>query len=183
MTSANVAIYLIRKGGKIVGEHSHHFLCHPHWEDLLKFQPLADHTIQWTWEDEDEAPHEKEPEALVDFLEQLVKKEEGIELRWPSRKEKREKEGLPAPRQRYLGGEVVNKKDRKRVITVVRESDNSSRNSLNECLIAVGSASWRVDWTDDTLKMERLQDKLIDSGADPDLVREFRKAAKEHYEK
>ena len=101
MTSANVAIYLIRKGDKIVGKHSHHFLCHPHWEDLLKFQPLADHTIQWTWEDEDEAPHEKEPEALVDFLEQLVKKEEGIELRWPSRKEKREKEGLPAPRQRY----------------------------------------------------------------------------------
>jgi len=118
MTSANVTIYVIRKGGKIVGEHSQHSYCETHWEDLFKFQPLTDHTIQWTWLDEHEAPHEKDPEPLVDFLERRVKEEEGIELRWPKRKEKREKEGLLPPRQRYLGYQegTIPENDPKRVI-------------------------------------------------------------------
>jgi len=103
MTSANVTIYVIRKGGKIVGEHYQHCYCETKWEELLKYQPLADHTIQWTWYDEDEVQHKKNPDPLVDFLKRIVKKEEDIELRWPMRKEKREKAGLPTPRQRYLG--------------------------------------------------------------------------------
>jgi hypothetical protein len=104
MTSANVVIYVIRKDGKIVGEHSQHYYCKTKWERLLQFQPLAEHTIQWTWLDEDEAPHTKDPEPLVDFLERIVKEEEGLERRFPARKTKREAEGRPSPRQRYLGG-------------------------------------------------------------------------------
>jgi len=118
MTSANVTIYVIRKGDKIVGEHSQHSYCKAHWEKLLKYQPLADHTIQWTWRDEDEELHEKDPEPLVDFLEKIVKACEDIELRFPKLKEKREKEGLLPPRQRYLGYPegTIPENDPKRVI-------------------------------------------------------------------
>lgn len=118
MTSANVTIYVIRKNGKIVGEHEQHSYCKTRWEKLLKFQPLAEHTIQWTWLDEEEESHQEDPEPLVDFLDRLAKKEEDIELRYPKCREKREKEGLPPPRERYLGYPegTISENDPKRVI-------------------------------------------------------------------
>lgn len=42
--------------------------------------------------------------------------------------------------------------------------------------VTVNGKSWRSDWTDGTLKLEQLQDRLIASGADSDLVQEFREA-------
>ena len=103
MTSANVTIYVIRDAsGKEVGRHRQHHYCKTNWEGLTKFQPIAGHTIQWTWEDEHEAPHEKPPEPLVKFLKRIVKKEDEIEKRFPKIKAKREAAGIPVPKIRYL---------------------------------------------------------------------------------
>jgi hypothetical protein len=63
-----------------------------------------------------------------------------------------------------------------RVITVLRESDHKSRYSVNECRISRDGKTWRADWTDGTLRMELLKDKLVAAGADPVLVDEFRDA-------
>jgi hypothetical protein len=65
-------------------------------------------------------------------------------------------------------------KNVKRVITVVKESDHKGRFALNECLVTKGSISWTAYWSDETLKMEQLQDKLIAEGANPNTVEEFR---------
>ena len=61
-----------------------------------------------------------------------------------------------------------------RVITVVKESDHKSRYSTNRCQLTVNGNSGFANWTDGNLKLEQLQDRLIASGADPDLVCEFR---------
>jgi len=61
-----------------------------------------------------------------------------------------------------------------RVITVTQASDRKGRYALNVCQVTVGDKSWRVDWTDNTLKMEQLQDKLIAEGANPATVQAFR---------
>lgn len=63
-----------------------------------------------------------------------------------------------------------------RVIRVLKESDHKSCYSTNSCQVTVGGKSWRADWTDGTLKMEQLQDRLIAAGADSELVAEFREA-------
>jgi len=68
------------------------------------------------------------------------------------------------------------RKTPKRVITVIQASDRKGRYALNVCQVTVGDKSWRVDWTDGTLKMEQLQDKLIAEGANPNTVQEFRQA-------
>ena len=65
-------------------------------------------------------------------------------------------------------------KNVKRVITVVKESDHKNRFSLNECLVTKGSISWTAYWSDPTLKIEQLQDKLIAEGVNPTTVEEFR---------
>ena len=46
-TSANVIEYRIEKDGKQVGSYRQHLLCKSHYEELLKYQPLGDHTIIW----------------------------------------------------------------------------------------------------------------------------------------
>jgi hypothetical protein len=66
------------------------------------------------------------------------------------------------------------RKTPKRVITVTQASDRKGRYALNVCQVTVGDKSWRVDWTDNTLKMEQLQDKLIAEGANPATVQAFR---------
>jgi hypothetical protein len=70
-----------------------------------------------------------------------------------------------------------------RVITIVKESDHKSRYSTNECQVTVddkgGRNQCRAHFRDGTLKLEQLQDRLIASGADPDLVCEFRDAVSE----
>ena len=104
MTSANVTIYVIRNAqGKVVGEHRQHSYCKANWEKLLRFQPLEDHTIQWTWLDEKEAYHEEAPQPLSQFLGDIAEREEDIESRYKGIKTKREMLGLPPPRERYLG--------------------------------------------------------------------------------
>jgi hypothetical protein len=62
----------------------------------------------------------------------------------------------------------------KRVITVVKESDHNGRFALNECLVTEGSISRTAYWSDGTLKVEQMQDKLIAEGANPATVEEFR---------
>jgi hypothetical protein len=66
------------------------------------------------------------------------------------------------------------RKNPKRVITVTQASDRKGRYALNVCQVTVGDKSWRVDWTDNTLKTEQLQDKLISEGANPATVQAFR---------
>ncbi len=69
-TSANTSDYEIyNKDGDHVGSHHQHWMCSTHWENLLKYQPLKDHTIRETWLDEEEEYFEDdEPENLEIFL-------------------------------------------------------------------------------------------------------------------
>ena len=68
MTSANVSNYIIRHKEKIVGKHSQHHMCHTRWHRLYKYTPFTEHTIQRTWDDEDEVTHEYDEASLVEFL-------------------------------------------------------------------------------------------------------------------
>lgn len=68
MTSANVTEYYIRRNGKIVGNHYQSHLCKTKWEQLLKFEPLAEHTIQPYGYDEEEEYWECEEVNLEDYL-------------------------------------------------------------------------------------------------------------------
>jgi hypothetical protein len=74
-TSANVTVYVIYKNGVKVGEHSQHHYCKTRWFELLKFEPVDEHTIQWTWEDENEELHSKKPVPLKKFLKQFSPEE------------------------------------------------------------------------------------------------------------
>ena len=69
-TSANVIEYRIMTlDDKNVGLHRQHLLCKEHWEDLIKFQPLENHTIQaYGYDEEDEYWESEEIENLKDFL-------------------------------------------------------------------------------------------------------------------
>ena len=68
MTSANVTKYIIRRNGEIVGEHSQHHYCIPRWHRLYKYTPFTEHTIQRTWDDEDEVTHEYDEIGLSEFM-------------------------------------------------------------------------------------------------------------------
>ena len=68
MTSTNVTQYRIEKDGKKVGNHYQHAYCKTKWHELLKFEPLEEHTITPYGEDEEECYWEREPQNLRDFL-------------------------------------------------------------------------------------------------------------------
>lgn len=68
MTSANVIEFRIEKNGKHVGHHREHLMCKSHYEELLKFQPLNNHTITPYGYDEDEEYWESETENLNTFI-------------------------------------------------------------------------------------------------------------------
>jgi hypothetical protein len=72
-TSANVSEYEIyNEKGERVGYYRQHWMCYTHWEELLKYQPLKDHSIRETWLDEEEEYFEDdEPENLEIFLKKL----------------------------------------------------------------------------------------------------------------
>jgi hypothetical protein len=54
-TSANVIEYRIEKDGVSVGHYRQHLMCKSHYEELLKYEPLKEHTITpWGYDDEDE---------------------------------------------------------------------------------------------------------------------------------
>jgi len=84
-------------------------MCKTNWDKLLQFKPLCDHTIQWTWYDEDEVLLVKDPEPLTDFLMRIAKGEEKIERQLPKRKVWRENAGLPEPRRKIFGPLVIEK--------------------------------------------------------------------------
>lgn len=70
-TSANVIEYdIYNKDGEIVGHFRKHLLTKlPLYSDLLKYQPLSDHTILANgYDEEDEYWEEDEPENLEEFL-------------------------------------------------------------------------------------------------------------------
>jgi hypothetical protein len=68
MTSANVIIYKVFRNGEEVGELRQHVLCKDRSKELLKYLPLEEHSIQATWEDEEEEYYEGEVKNLLDFL-------------------------------------------------------------------------------------------------------------------
>ena len=67
-TSANVTKCIIRRNGEIVGEHYQHCMCNTKWHRLYKYTPFIEHTIQSSWDDEDEVTHEYEEIGLSEFL-------------------------------------------------------------------------------------------------------------------
>jgi len=72
-TSANAIEYRIEKDGKVVGHHHYNIMCKSYFEELLKFQPLAEHTITPYGYDEEEDYWEDEPENLDVFLRGMVR--------------------------------------------------------------------------------------------------------------
>lgn len=74
-TSANVIEYRIMTlDDKNVGLHRQHLLCKEHWEDLLKFQPLENHTIQaYGYDEEDEYWESEDIHNLKEFLDKKAK--------------------------------------------------------------------------------------------------------------
>lgn len=69
MTSANIINFIIRDlQGNKVGEHQQHRLCKTHWEDLKKFQPYENFTIQSWGLDEEEEEWYGEVWNLRDFV-------------------------------------------------------------------------------------------------------------------
>jgi hypothetical protein len=68
-TSANSIEYSIYKDDKEVGHFSVNVMCrYPDYAELLKYQPLSEHTIQAWGYDEEEDEWEDEPQNLEDFL-------------------------------------------------------------------------------------------------------------------
>lgn len=68
-TSANSIEYDIYKNGKCVGNFRKNILCkYPDYAELLKYQPLKEHTIQPWGYDEEEDEWSDEEENLEDFL-------------------------------------------------------------------------------------------------------------------
>ena len=72
-TSANSIEYTITdKSGKDVGRFRKNVMCRlPDYAELLKYQPLADHTIQEWGYDEEEDMWEEQPENLEVFLKRM----------------------------------------------------------------------------------------------------------------
>jgi hypothetical protein len=73
-TSANSIEYTITdKSGKDIGHFRKNVMCRlPDYAELLKYQPLADHTIQEWGYDEEEDMWEEEPENLEKFLKPMI---------------------------------------------------------------------------------------------------------------
>jgi hypothetical protein len=68
-TSANVIEYQIYKDNKRVGYFRKHLLCkYPDYGELLKYQPLEQHKIVYSWCDEEENYNENNPVNLKKFL-------------------------------------------------------------------------------------------------------------------
>ena len=68
-TSANVIEYTIYKDGEEVGNFRKHMMCRlPDYSDLLKYQPLEEHTILPWGYDEEEDQWEDEEMNLNEFL-------------------------------------------------------------------------------------------------------------------
>lgn len=68
-TSANSIEYTICKNKDVVGRFRINVLCkYPDYAELVKYQPLSEHTIQAWGYDEEEGQWEDEPQNLEHFL-------------------------------------------------------------------------------------------------------------------
>jgi len=73
-TSANSIEHSIYKGEENVGNFRKNIMCSkPDYAELLKYQPLKEHTIQVWGYDEEEDTWEDEPENLEKFLKGMVR--------------------------------------------------------------------------------------------------------------
>jgi hypothetical protein len=73
MTSANTIVYIIRdSNGNQVGEHSWNIYCKARWEELKKFSPPENYTIQPTGYDEDDEYWEDSEIKLDWFLKERM---------------------------------------------------------------------------------------------------------------
>jgi len=73
-TSANVIEYRIEKNGEIVGNFRKNLLCKfPDYSDLLKYQPLIDHTITPYGYDEEDEYWEDDTVNLENFLRSIAR--------------------------------------------------------------------------------------------------------------
>ena len=72
MTSSNVIEYDILRNDEHVGHFRKNLMCKlPDFAELLKYQPLKEHTIWEYWYDEEEELVEEGPENLEDFLRKM----------------------------------------------------------------------------------------------------------------
>jgi hypothetical protein len=73
MTSANVVEYRIEKDHESVGNFRKNMMCRlPEYSDLLKYQPLDEHTITpWGYDEEDE-DCEDDTVNLEEFLRKMI---------------------------------------------------------------------------------------------------------------
>lgn len=72
-TSANSIEHSIYKGEENVGNFRKNVMCSkPDYAELLKYQPLNEHTIQAWGYDEEEDQWEDEPENLENFLKRMI---------------------------------------------------------------------------------------------------------------
>ena len=66
--------YTIKRNNETVGYYRQNILCKSRYHELLKYQPLSDHTITaWGYDEEDEL-WENEPKNLKNFLEKIREK-------------------------------------------------------------------------------------------------------------
>jgi len=71
-TSANVVEYTIEKNNESVGRFRKHMMCTlPDYADLLKYQPLNEHTITPWGYDEEEEEWEGKTKNLEKFLREM----------------------------------------------------------------------------------------------------------------
>jgi hypothetical protein len=89
-TSANVIDYTIEKNHEPVGYFHKNIMCkYPEYSDLLKYQPLYEHTITCSWYDEEEEFWEDEPENLEVFLSKMIRFDKKIKEFFETRSTKR----------------------------------------------------------------------------------------------
>jgi len=70
-TSANVVEYRIERNGKQVGNYRQNIMCTGRYEEMLKYQPLEEHTVTPYGYDEDEDYWESDTQNLKTYLEKL----------------------------------------------------------------------------------------------------------------
>jgi len=68
MTSANVIEYTIEKDNKRVGHYRQNIMCKSRYHELLKYEPLKEHTIIPYGYDEEDDYWEDDTVNLYDFL-------------------------------------------------------------------------------------------------------------------
>jgi hypothetical protein len=72
MTSANVVEYRIYKDGEQVGHYRQHLMCVGRYHELLKYQPLSEHTIEPYGYDEEEGVWYDKEQNLEKFLRKMI---------------------------------------------------------------------------------------------------------------